>query len=133
MLREIERMTQQKIQVLNPPSLSELHKVHLDKLKVKVFDTLSKQNLERYSEFVEQICHDSEMSPFEIAAALSWLLDKGKANQTRDNLQEAMQADRDNPQSRREGGGQRRDKGFSFTKRSSGSRGGSSRSDEGRG
>ncbi len=96
MLRDIERVTQQKIQPLAPPSLSELHKIHLEKLRQGVISTLANQDLERYHAFVEQLCHDGENSPLDIAAALSCMLDKGKANQTRDGLQEAIHAERSN-------------------------------------
>ena len=90
LLKDIERMTRQPLQPLAPPSLRELHQVHFKKLKDKVFETLSKVSLERYYKLVETLSHDSETSPFDVAAALSYLLDKGKANETRDPLEEAF-------------------------------------------
>lgn len=133
MLRDIERVTQQKIQPLAPPSLSELHKIHLEKLKQGVVATLANQNLERYHAFVEQLCHDGENSPLDIAAALSCMLDKGKANQTRDGLQEAIHAEQSNTRPfRGEGRGDRRGRSRGSFRGEGGGRGGfKSRDDRG--
>ncbi len=75
MLMDIERVTKQSIEMVNPPTANEINDKRTQSFNSKVLSTLANKDLNRYRELVETLVHKSECSEMDVAAALISLLE----------------------------------------------------------
>ena len=71
MLHSIERATRQKIEAMELPSTQLINDKRIDRFKQRITDTLAEEDLEFYSQLIEQYQHDYNVPALEIAAALA--------------------------------------------------------------
>ena len=74
MLHSIERATRKKIEPMELPSTQVINDKRIDRFKQRITDTLAKEDLEFYSQLIEQYQHDQNIPAIEIAAALAKLV-----------------------------------------------------------
>lgn len=79
MLKDIERHLKQPVSIINPPSLSQVNEKRLQNFSADIIDVIAKRNLDSYRELIEKIAHESEVSEIDIAAALAFQAQKGRA------------------------------------------------------
>lgn len=85
-LRQIERITKQKIEPMVMPSIADVNKVRLENFKNEVLETIEQGGLEEYEQVVSELLSDDSLEPETLAAALakmaqrdgSLLLDESK-------------------------------------------------------
>jgi ATP-dependent RNA helicase DeaD len=76
MLRDIERSINQSIDVMKPPSVSQIHEKRMTDLASKICSILAENDLTDYRELVKKIAHKNVCSEADIAAALICAMQK---------------------------------------------------------
>jgi len=74
LLKAIERATRKKIDVMELPSTEKINDKRIADFKQRITDTLAKENLEFFSQLVEQYQQEHNVPSLEIAAALAKLV-----------------------------------------------------------
>lgn len=75
MLKDIERAVNQKIPLLEPPSVKEMKEKRSEQLAEKITETLNgNHSLKPYREMINSITENGELSATDVAAALAFLL-----------------------------------------------------------
>jgi ATP-dependent RNA helicase DeaD len=77
-VKDIERVTQQTLTAMTPPTLSEINAKRVTNFSNKILGALQSKNLGNYREMVEEIMRKSTSSALDIAAALVELLQKAE-------------------------------------------------------
>jgi ATP-dependent RNA helicase DeaD len=74
LLKAIERATRKKIDVMELPSTEKINDKRIADFKQRITDTLAKENLEFFSQLVEQYQQEHNVPSLEVAAALAKLV-----------------------------------------------------------
>jgi len=74
MLFSIEKATRQRIELMKLPTTADINDRRIERFKQRITDTLGTEDLEPYSQIIEQYRIDSDAPSIEIAAALAKLL-----------------------------------------------------------
>ena len=107
MLRAIERATRQPITPMQPPSQAAIAGHRLNRFKQKIRETLASQDLDFFHEIVDRFEQEEEISVQDIAAALTYLMQRDRPLQVRETATpKAADAPRAHPD--REAGGEPR-------------------------
>lgn len=69
-LRDIERITRQRLTKIDPPTQKQISKQRSEAFSKKILEQIAKNNLNYYREYVENLCYESEYSALDIASAL---------------------------------------------------------------
>lgn len=77
-LRDIERATRLKVDLIDPPSVEALKDSRVENFTKHVLGVLQKGRLDYYRELVEKIAHQHESSELDVAAALLKIAQKDK-------------------------------------------------------
>jgi ATP-dependent RNA helicase DeaD len=101
-VKDIERVTQQTLTAVTPPTLSEINAKRVENFTNKILGALQSKNLDAYRQMIEEIMRQSTSNALDIAAALAELLQKAEdegmdALGTMDNIAPHMR-DRDSHQ-----------------------------------
>ncbi|WP_018416585.1 DEAD/DEAH box helicase [Teredinibacter turnerae] len=78
MLRSIEKTTRQKITEMQLPSRQDLIHRRTQEFKAAVTDSINMENKSFFQRIVAEMCHEQELSPEDVAAALAYLLQKDR-------------------------------------------------------
>ncbi|MSR13643.1 MAG: DEAD/DEAH box helicase [Gammaproteobacteria bacterium] len=78
MLRAIEHATKQPIEAMRTPSLDAIVERRVVQFKQAVIDTVANENLEFFGGLVDQMAHEQGVEPREIAAALSFMVQRDR-------------------------------------------------------
>ncbi len=84
LLRAIERSIRQQIPALEPPSADKLTEHRIDRFTSNLRQTLTEQDLDFFYRLVERIAREQEMEMQDIAAALSYLSQKERPLEVRE-------------------------------------------------
>ena len=76
MLRAIERATRQPIEPMRAPSREAIADRRIAQFKQTVFDTLASEDMEFFGTLIDEMAHERDVEPREIAAALASLVQK---------------------------------------------------------
>jgi len=74
LLRAIEKATNQKIELMKLPTVADINTKRIERFKDKITQTLGANDLEHYSQIINQYRIESNVPSLEIAAALAKLL-----------------------------------------------------------
>lgn len=75
-LRMIERVTNQKIEPMQMPSVADVNKARLENFKNQIFETIEEGNLEMYEEVISEILSDDTIEVETLCAALAKMVQK---------------------------------------------------------
>ena len=75
-LRQIERVTRQKIEPMRMPSIADVNKCRLENFRSQILDTIEAGNLEPYQEVISDILSDDSIEPELLAAALAKMVQR---------------------------------------------------------
>ncbi|ACR11189.1 cold-shock DEAD box protein A dbpA [Teredinibacter turnerae T7901] len=78
MLRSIEKTTRQKITEMQLPSRQDLIHRRTQEFKAAVTDSINMENKSFFQRIIAEMCHEQEISPEDVAAALAYLLQKDR-------------------------------------------------------
>jgi len=78
MLSSIERATRQKIEKLEMPTTEDINDKRIAGFKQRITDTLAEENMEMFSQIVEQYTQEHNIPAIEIAAALARMVQGDK-------------------------------------------------------
>lgn len=70
-LRQIERITHQKIEPMRMPSAADVNRVRLENFKNQVLEVIAQGDLDQYQEVISELLADSSVEPETLAAALA--------------------------------------------------------------
>jgi ATP-dependent RNA helicase DeaD len=101
MLRAIEKATRQPIASMQPPSQAALAGHRLNRFKQKIRETLASQDLDFFHEVVDRFEREEEISVQDIAAALTYLMQRDRPLQAREAA--SPRADAPHPRQESEG------------------------------
>jgi len=73
MLRDIERVTKQRIAPMKMPSVADVNLQRMHKFKERIADTLASKDLGIYQQLVREFQTETDTDPAQIAAALAYL------------------------------------------------------------
>ncbi len=76
LLNMIERVTKQKLELVQAPTIDALSNKRTEKFIKQIIENLTHQDIDHYRELVEKIAHDHEISELDIAASLALLSQK---------------------------------------------------------
>jgi len=82
MLKDIERVTGQRMELMNLPSAETITNKRVDQFHKMISETIETQDLEFFSEMISEIVHKEEVSIEQLAAALAYLAQKDKPLKT---------------------------------------------------
>ena len=85
-LKEIERTTRQTLKKIDPPSSSQVAQKRTTVFTNKILQSLAKDDLDFYREYIEDLVHSTEHSELDIAAALASLI-KGIKPESTDDIE----------------------------------------------
>ncbi|MDT8375248.1 MAG: DEAD/DEAH box helicase [Mariprofundaceae bacterium] len=74
MLSAIERATRQKIEKLEMPTTEDINDKRIADFKQRITDTLAEENMEMFSQIVEQYTQEHDVPAIEVAAALAHMV-----------------------------------------------------------
>lgn len=78
MLRAIERATRQPIEPMRAPSREAIAGKRIAQFKQTVFDTLASEDMEFFTELVDEMAHERGVEVRDIGAALAWLVQRDR-------------------------------------------------------
>jgi ATP-dependent RNA helicase DeaD len=78
MLSSIERATRQKIEKLEMPTTEDINDKRIAGFKQRITDTLAEENMEMFSQIVEQYTQEHNIPAIEVAAALARMVQGDK-------------------------------------------------------
>ena len=112
LLHAIEKATKQKIQLMKLPSTADINDKRIERFKDRITEALGTNNLEFYSQIIDQYRMDSNVPSLEIAAALAKLL-QGDTPLLLKNIKEKPfeRAERQRPDRNERRGERRSDRG----------------------
>ncbi len=84
MLRAIEKATRQPIASMQPPSQAAIAGQRLNRFKQQIRETLASQDLDFFHEVVDRFERDEEISVQDLAAALTYLMQRDRPLQVRE-------------------------------------------------
>jgi ATP-dependent RNA helicase DeaD len=102
MLRAIEHATKQPIEAMRTPSLDAIVERRVVQFKQTVIDTIASENLEFFGSLIDEMAHEQGAEPRDIAAALSFLVQRERPLQLTERQREAARDDRPQHQARPE-------------------------------
>ena len=70
-LRQIERVTKQRIEPMSMPSIADVNKRRLENFRNQILDTIENSDLEPYVEVIEEMLTDDSIEPEILCAALA--------------------------------------------------------------
>ena len=70
-LRQIERVTRQPIEIVDPPTIEAINKMRVDRYKEKITETISKRDTTFFRELIEQFTEEMGLPIEDVAAALA--------------------------------------------------------------
>ena len=73
MLYSIERATKQSIEPMDLPTIADINKNRVERFKDQIVETISKENLDFFSQLITELQKEKELSTEQIAAALSFM------------------------------------------------------------
>ena len=110
MLQQIERATNQKIEMLEMPSTEIINNKRIARFTQNITDTLAGEKLDFYSSILEKYTLEHNIPALEVAAALAKMV-QGDEPLLLSNKPEAQQSQRSDRGDRNERGGRERDRG----------------------
>ena len=78
-LRQIERVTRQRIEPLRMPTAADVNKRRLENFRSQIMETIEAGGLEEYQEVVSELLSDDSLEPETLAAALAKMAQRGSA------------------------------------------------------
>jgi ATP-dependent RNA helicase DeaD len=78
MLRSIEKTTRKPITPMTLPTRADLINTRSKSFKSSVIEAMSRNDLDFFRQIVDDLCHEQEQSPHEVAAAMAYLLQKDR-------------------------------------------------------
>jgi len=105
LLRSIERATNKRIDLMEMPTTQSINDRRIEKFKTKIVETLEQENLEFFTDIIEQLRQERNVPSLEIAAALAkiaqgdepLLLEEQKRKRSRDFDRDRPERDGDRP------------------------------------
>lgn len=79
MLGLIERVTRQRMEPMDMPSIAEVNSTRVSRFKTQLSKVIETETLDAYEQMVMEFCHDEEVAPEKAAAALMHLFQGGKS------------------------------------------------------
>ncbi len=92
-LRQIERVTRQRIEPLRMPTAADVNKRRLENFRNQILETIAGGGLEEYLEVVSELLSDDSLEPETLAAALAKMAQRGSTLLLDENAPEHLQAD----------------------------------------
>lgn len=96
-LKDVERMIEKKVELIDPPSIAQIKSSRVDSFVKGVFAVAGENNLDYYRELVEKIAHDSEHELLTVAAALLKMAQKDKPLQMKGDKDILLEEDLSQP------------------------------------
>jgi len=109
MLREIERAINVQITHIAAPSAQQINQKRGADFSTKIIQALEDPNLNNYREVIEELCHKTESSTLDIAAALYSIAQPSKPVQEKDSIN--LSFDNERPERSRKYSGKRKSDG----------------------
>lgn len=92
-LRQIERVTRQRIEPLRMPTAADVNKRRLENFRNQILETIAGGGLEEYLEVVSDLLSDDSLEPETLAAALAKMAQRGSSLLLDENAPEHLHAD----------------------------------------
>ena len=73
LLKAIERMTKQPIEAMTMPSASDINSQRIERFKKQITQTLDNENLDLFTQILQDYQTDNEADPLQVAAAIAFL------------------------------------------------------------
>ena len=94
LLRAIERTIRRSIPAMDPPSAAQLSESRIDRFTEQVRKTLSEQDLDFFYRLIARLNKDQEMDLMDIAAALTYLLQRERPLDVKEELERPPRRER---------------------------------------
>lgn len=111
-LRQIERVTKQRIEPMSMPTIADVNKRRLENFRNQILDTIENSDLEPYVQVIEEMLTDDSIEPEILCAALSKMAQRdGELLLDESEPEPAFRSFDDKPKSNFEGNRERRRSG----------------------
>ena len=108
-LRQIERVTKQRIEPMSMPTIADVNKRRLENFRNQILDTIENSDLEPYVQVIEEILTDDSIEPEILCAALAKMAQRdGELLLDESEPEPAFRSFDDKPKSNFEGNRERR-------------------------
>lgn len=108
-LRQIERVTKQRIEPMSMPTIADVNKRRLENFRNQILDTIENSDLEPYVEVIEEMLTDDSIEPEILCAALAKMAQRdGELLLDESEPEPAFRSFDDKPKSSYEGEGRER-------------------------